>query len=122
LTKSVKPDVSLNVDRYQRAGFILTLLFLSAYVIAFHCMSQPPDKGLPAAEDIQYDVTALTEEEKQNYGPDEAEQNYGIFLNPTTGKKCSTYDPAKSDALANQKHDPEYRASLLFAVYGSCPR
>lgn len=106
------------MDRYQKAGLALAALFMASYAAALNYASK--EVPLPVVAKQEFDKS-LTEEEKQNYGPDEVEQAYGVSLD-SAGKKCSTYDPAKSDSIAKKKRDPEYTASLYYSIYGACPK
>ena len=106
------------MDRYNKATLILLAIGLGTYGLALRHAYHPKIER-PTTADQESDPRVLTEEEKQNFGPDGMEQDYGVFLD-RNGKKCSTYNHAKSDAAAKAKHEPEYTSSLFYAVYGSC--
>lgn len=107
------------MDRYNKALLILIAVSIGTYGLTVHYANRPK-VSRPDAANKEPDQRILTEEEKQNFGPDGIEQDYGVFLD-RNGKKCSTYEPLKSDAAAKAKHEPEYTASLFYATYGSCP-
>ena len=106
------------MGKYERTCILLVAAFVTVLALIYREITLSPELNRPTAGERAIDPRILTEEEKDNHGLDDVEQDYGVSINTDTGKKCSTYDPAKG----NPKDDEwDYTASEFYTVYGACP-
>lgn len=106
------------MGKYERTCVVLFSIFAIVFALLYRHFSQAPELNRPTAEERAVDPRVPTKEEKNNHGVDDVEQDYGVSINPDTGKKCSTYDPSKGNPKAN---DRDYTAAQFYTVYGPCP-